>query len=145
MEVYINILQPVQLCEWGREKIHISRIRISIYDWQGWRSLPPLHPSTPPPRPPYGTLNKSLHKIFFYIFVNVRLDYNWFYSLKVLAHFRPKKLVDFLHSITQINCLNGAIIARHIYLTNNYVCDLPQFVKNLSYTTFGWICRKDIF
>jgi hypothetical protein len=46
------------------------------------------------------------------------------YSLKTLAHFRPKVLVDFLHSFTQINVLTGAIIARHtsrrIYLNNNY-------------------------
>ncbi len=52
-------------------------------------------------------------------------DYDWFYSLKILAHFRSKVLVDFHHSITQINCLTGAIISetyiRHIlrslYLT----------------------------
>ncbi len=54
-----------------------------------------------------------------------QLDCNWFYSLKVLAHFRPKVLMDFLHSLTQITCLTGAIIARHIlrtvYLNNNYV------------------------
>jgi hypothetical protein len=43
-----------------------------------------------------------------------RLDYDWFYSLKTLAHFRSKVLVDFLHYVTQINCLTGAIIARHI-------------------------------
>ncbi len=36
------------------------------------------------------------------------------YSLKTLAHFRPKVLVDFLRSFTQINELTGAIIARHI-------------------------------
>jgi hypothetical protein len=45
------------------------------------------------------------------------------YSLKTLAHFRPKVLVDFLHSFTQINKFTGAIIARHIlriYLNNNY-------------------------
>jgi hypothetical protein len=46
------------------------------------------------------------------------------YSLKTLAHFRPKVLVDFLHSFTQINELTGAIIARHIlrriYFNNNY-------------------------
>ncbi len=52
------------------------------------------------------------------------IDYDWFYSLKTLAHFRSKVLVDFLHSFTQINWLTRAIIARHIlrriYLNNNY-------------------------
>jgi hypothetical protein len=43
-----------------------------------------------------------------------QLDYNWFYSLKTLAHFRYKEFVDFLNYVTQINCLTGAIIARHI-------------------------------
>jgi hypothetical protein len=45
------------------------------------------------------------------------------HSLKTLAHFRPKVLVDFLHSFSQINKLTGVIIARHIlriYLNNNY-------------------------
>jgi len=41
-----------------------------------------------------------------------RLDYNWFYSLKILAHFWPKVLVDFLHYVTRINCLTGAIISQ---------------------------------
>ncbi len=40
-----------------------------------------------------------------------RLDYDWFYSLKILAHFRSKVLEDFLHYVTQINCLTGAIIS----------------------------------
>jgi hypothetical protein len=31
-----------------------------------------------------------------------------------LAYFRSKVFVDFLHYVTQINCLTGAIIARHI-------------------------------
>jgi len=43
-----------------------------------------------------------------------RWDYNWFYSLKVLEHFRSKLWVDFLHVPTQINCLTGSIIARHV-------------------------------
>jgi hypothetical protein len=50
------------------------------------------------------------------------LDYDRFYSLKILAHFRPKVLVDFHHSVTQINCLTGAIISetykRHILRMN---------------------------
>jgi hypothetical protein len=45
-------------------------------------------------------------------------------SLKTLAHFRSKLLVNFLRSFTQINELTGAIIARHIlrgiYLNTNY-------------------------
>ncbi len=49
-------------------------------------------------------------------------DYDWFYSLKILAHFRSKVLVDFHHSVTQINCLTGAIISetyiRHILRMN---------------------------
>jgi hypothetical protein len=40
-----------------------------------------------------------------------RLDYDWIYSLKILAHFRSKVLVDFHHSVTQINCLTDAIIS----------------------------------
>jgi hypothetical protein len=48
---------------------------------------------------------------------------------KTLAHFRSKVLVDFLHYVTQINCLTGAIIARHIlrrlYL-NKRLYDPPQ-------------------
>ncbi len=77
----------------------------------------------------------TCHSIIFVIYIysvetgnnlhTLQLHYNWFYSLKVLAHFRPKILVDFLHSFTQINCLTGAITARHIlrtiYLNNNYV------------------------
>jgi hypothetical protein len=43
-----------------------------------------------------------------------QLDYNWFYSLKTLAHFRSKVFVDFLHYVTQINSLTGAIIARQL-------------------------------
>jgi len=50
------------------------------------------------------------------------LDYNWIYSLKILAHFRSKVLVDFHHFVTQINCLTGAIISetyiRHILRMN---------------------------
>jgi hypothetical protein len=60
-----------------------------------------------------------------------QLDYNWFYSLKTLAHFRSKVLVDFLHYITRINCLTGTIIARHILRINlfTYVTeyDPPQY------------------
>ncbi len=48
------------------------------------------------------------------------LDYNWFYSLKILAHFRSKVLVDFRHYNTRIKCLTGAIISethtRHKYI-----------------------------
>ncbi len=51
-----------------------------------------------------------------------RLDYDWIYSLKILAHFRSKVLVDFHHSVKQINCLTGAIISetyiRHILWMN---------------------------
>ncbi len=52
-----------------------------------------------------------------------RLDYDWIYSLKILAHFiRSKVLEDFLHYVTQINCLTGAIISetyiRHILRIN---------------------------
>jgi hypothetical protein len=49
-----------------------------------------------------------------------RLDYNLFYSLKILAHFRSKVLVDFLHYITRINCLTGAIISE-THTTNRYI------------------------
>jgi hypothetical protein len=42
--------------------------------------------------------------------------------LKILAHFRSKVLVVFYHSVTQINCLTGAIISetyiRHILRIN---------------------------
>jgi hypothetical protein len=59
-----------------------------------------------------------------------RLDCDWLYPLKILAHFRPKVLVDFLHSFTQINCLTGAIIARHIiwtmYIFKKQLCDPPH-------------------
>jgi hypothetical protein len=49
-----------------------------------------------------------------------RLDYDGIYSLKILAHFRSKVLVDFHHSVTQINCLNGAIISKtYVYDTYN--------------------------
>jgi hypothetical protein len=48
------------------------------------------------------------------------LDDNSFYSLKILAHFRSKVLVDFLHYYTRIKCLTGAIISethtRHKYI-----------------------------
>jgi hypothetical protein len=44
------------------------------------------------------------------------------FSLKTLAPFRSKVLVDFLHYVTQINCLTGAIISetyiRHISRMN---------------------------
>jgi hypothetical protein len=50
------------------------------------------------------------------------LDYDCLYSLKIFAHFRSKVLVDFHHSVTQINCLTGAIISetyiRHILRMN---------------------------
>jgi hypothetical protein len=49
-----------------------------------------------------------------------RLDYNSFYSLKILAHFRSKVLVDFLHYVTRINCLTGAIISE-THTTNKYI------------------------
>ncbi len=43
------------------------------------------------------------------------IDYNRFYSLKVLAHFSSGIIGRFLHVPTsQIYCLTGAIIARHI-------------------------------
>jgi hypothetical protein len=51
-----------------------------------------------------------------------RLDYDYIYSLKILAHFRSKVLEDFPHYVTQINCLTGAIISetyiRHILRMN---------------------------
>jgi hypothetical protein len=49
-----------------------------------------------------------------------QLDYNCFYSLKQLAHFRSKVLVDFLHYVTQTNCLTGAII-RETHIRNKYI------------------------
>ncbi len=49
-------------------------------------------------------------------------DYDWNYSLKILAHFRSKVLEDFPHYVTQINCLTGAKISetyiRHILRIN---------------------------
>ncbi len=51
-----------------------------------------------------------------------RLDYDWIYSLKILAHFRSKVLENFRHYVTQINYLTGAIISetyiRHILRMN---------------------------
>jgi hypothetical protein len=51
-------------------------------------------------------------------------DYDSFYSLKILAHFRSKVLVDFSPLRYQINCLTGAIISetyiRHILRINIY-------------------------
>jgi hypothetical protein len=36
-----------------------------------------------------------------------------------LAHFRSKVLVDFLHYVTRINCLTGAIISEtHTYMSS---------------------------
>ncbi len=43
-----------------------------------------------------------------------RLDNNWFYSLKVLGAFYIEIIGGFLHVPKQINCLTGAVIARHI-------------------------------
>ncbi len=40
--------------------------------------------------------------------------------LKILAHFRSKVLVDFLHYVTRINCLTGAIISE-THTTNKYI------------------------
>jgi hypothetical protein len=54
-----------------------------------------------------------------------RLDYNWFYSLKILAHLRSKVLVDFLHYVTRINCLTGAIISE-THTTNKYIY-IPKY------------------
>jgi hypothetical protein len=58
------------------------------------------------------------------------LDYNSFYSLKILAHFRSKVLVDFLHYVTRINCLTGATISE-THTTNKYIYitkyDPPQY------------------
>jgi hypothetical protein len=42
------------------------------------------------------------------------------YSLKILAHFRSKVLVDFLHYVTRINSLTGAIISE-THTTNKYI------------------------
>ncbi len=51
-----------------------------------------------------------------------QLDYDWIYSLKILAHFWSKVLEDFHHYVTQINCLTGATISetyiRHILRMN---------------------------
>ncbi len=56
-------------------------------------------------------------------------------------HFRSKVLVDFLHYVTQINCLTGAIIARQIlrrlYL-NKLLYDPPQNF-NLKAMVVAWI------
>ncbi len=59
------------------------------------------------------------------------------YSLKTLAHFRPKVLVDFLHSLIQINELTGAIIvAKHIlqriYSNYNYNCTILHYITCLA-------------
>jgi len=67
-------------------------------------------------------------------------DYDWIYSLKILAHFRSKVLEDFLHYVTQINCLTGAIISetyiwhilRRLYLTTIRSSTVP--------TVFGSLC-----
>ncbi len=54
------------------------------------------------------------------------LDY-----LKILVHFWPKVLVDFLHYVSRINCLTGAIISethtrhKHILITKY---DPPQYL-----------------
>jgi len=45
---------------------------------------------------------------------------DWFYSLKVLAHFRPKQLVDFSTYNSQILCLTCAIISE-AYHNNKYM------------------------
>ncbi len=70
-----------------------------------------------------------------------RLDYDWIYSLKTLAHFRSKVLEDFPHYVTQINCLTGAIIARHIlrrlYLTKR-LYDPPQYDNNYIFFSFSY-------
>ncbi len=51
-----------------------------------------------------------------------RLDYGLILFSKDMAHFRSKVLVDFHHSVSQINCLTGAIISetyiRHILRLN---------------------------
>jgi hypothetical protein len=52
------------------------------------------------------------------------LDYDSFYLLKVLAHFRPKQLVDLSTYDTLILCLSGAIISKAHYNDKyNYVQD----------------------
>ncbi len=63
------------------------------------------------------------------------LDNDLFYSLKVLAHFRPEQLLDFSAYDTQILCLTGAIITTAHYNDKyNYVQDCeglrpPQCAK----------------
>ncbi len=88
-----------------------------------------------------------------------RLDYDWFYSLKILTRFRSKVLEDFLHYVTQINCLTGAIISetyiRHILRMNifNDYTILHNLIKKLyrwlgiekrkTLKTFVWISWKN--
>ncbi len=69
------------------------------------------------------------------------IDYDSFYFL-VLAHFRPKQLVDFSTYDTQILCLSGTIISKAHYNDKyNYVEDCeglppPQYRdSHLRYST----------
>jgi hypothetical protein len=50
----------------------------------------------------------------------VRLQLIFFSKDTVLAHFRSKVLVDFLHYITRINCLTGAITSE-TQTNNKYI------------------------
>ncbi len=63
------------------------------------------------------------------------LDNDWFYSLKVWAHFRPKQLVDFCTFDTQMLCLTGAIISKEHHKDKyNYVQDCGGLLHNLTIT-----------
>jgi len=65
--------------------------------------------------------------------------HEWFYFLKVLAHFRPKQLVDFFTYNTQIVCLIDAIISKaHDNGKYNYVQDCEGLRPLTEYTFF---CR----
>ncbi len=82
-----------------------------------------LHGACSKSRSPYVETGNNLHVTV------VRLQLN--YSLKILAHFRSKVLVDFLHYVTRINCLTGATISE-THTTNKYIYtnqyDPPQYL-----------------
>ncbi len=82
-----------------------------------------------------------------------QLDYNSFYSLKILAHFRPKVLVDFLHYYTRIKCLTGAIISethtrhKYIYYLNTILHTGVNLTmcKECLITAKSWKNQRNIF
>ncbi len=67
-------------------------------------------------------------------------DYDWIYSLQILAHFRSKVLEDFPHYVTQINCLTGAIISETYSIYDTYYEWI--YLTTIRYSTIPYYLHK---